>query len=275
MLKYLRFVNMTVDGGALSISELKVGFTVRKTLSSENNDAEFDIWNLTSAHRMAFSEEYKEIEFEAGYTPPMGGSNVAMIFKGYIRDVEHRRDGTDIITNVKCGDGDKGTRKGVVCKTHPTGTKPRQIIEDVINNMEGVEIGELKGIDALPPSRRPVVTMGTGLREIDKLSRTHRFHWMINDGILETCPENEFLNGMYIISQQTGMLDVPTITDKGVNVDVLLEPQILPGRQVDVRSETLDMNGAGGQFRVHNVTHSGDNRNGDFKTSIEAVRLGE
>lgn len=271
--KYLRDVSLVLNGGALVIRDLKVSFNVSKSLSAENNSASFQIWNLTAANRSRFKQEFREVEFYAGYTPPQGGSNVGLIFKGFLRDVEHNDDETEIITSIECGDGDKGTRKGTVAKTHPTGTKPKTIIDDVVNEMPEITPGEMKGLDDLPASLRPVVTMGGGVRELDKLARSGKFYWTINNGQLETMGEKDTIGATTIISQQTGMLGVPSVTDKGVNVEVLLEPQIAPGRQIDIRSETVEMNDAGGLLRAHNVTFSGDNRNGDFKVAIEAVRI--
>lgn len=274
MLKYLRDVKMIVDGGALTIRDLKIAFDVKTSISSENNNANFQIYNLTKAHRSLFAEEFREIEFEAGYSPPTGGSSVSTIFKGFIRDVKHERAKTDIITHVACGDGDKATQKGTITKTHPKGTKPRVIIEDLVSNgMPGVELGELLGVDDLPEFRRPVSVMGPTIRELNKLSRTGQFHWMITDGVLEIIPKDGYFPDVYIVSQDTGMVNIPTVTDKGIDVSVLLEPKAKPGRLIDVRSETVEMNDGGGLNRVHNIRHYGDNRDGDFFTDFECTRI--
>ena len=272
--KYLRDVEMIVDGGALVVRDLKVAFNVTKSLSSENNDASFEIWNLSKSSRYKFKEEFKTIEFYAGYTPPTGGSNVGLLFSGFLRDVEHRREGPDIITSVQAGDGDLGTQNGTVCKTHPTGTKPKDVIQDVVDNMPGVEVGELVGVDDLPASIRPIVTMGVGPRVLDEISRTHSLSWTIENGRLNMVPDDKTLNGVIIVSQQTGMINVPSVTDKGVNVEFLMEPDATPGKEIDVRSETLEMNDAGGLFRIQTATFSGDNRDGDFKVAVEATKIG-
>jgi hypothetical protein len=187
--------------------------------------------------------------------------------------VTHRRDRTDIVTKVECGDGDKGIRQGTISKTFGAGAKPKDMVEELLKKMPEVEKGEWRGVDDLPAYPRPTVMCGSCSKELDKLGRTHGFYWSVQDGALEIIPGDQYLDDTVVISPQTGMVGVPDITDSGVKVDALLNPQLRCNRVVEVRSETLDMNEQTGRFRISGLQFQGNNRDGDFLASIEGERI--
>lgn len=213
------------------------------------------------------------MRFSAGYQGTLGAKgNVGVIFDGHIRDVAHKRDQTDIITTIECGDGDKGVRQGAISKSYPAGTKPKKIIEDILKQMPDVEQGSWEKIDELEEIKRPWVACGSCRRELDKLGRTHNFYWSIQDGALEIIPGDGYIDDVVVISPKTGMIGVPTLTDNGIRVECLLNPQLRCNRVVEVRSETLEMNGKDSRYRISGLTFSGDNGEsteaGDFTASI-------
>ena len=80
-----------------------------------------------------------------------------------------------------------------------------------------------------------------------------------------------------LITPETGLIGVPTITDNGVRAKALLNPEIRPGRRVQIESETLEMNAEGGIYRVSSATYAGDNHQGDFVVDIggESIQGGK
>lgn len=284
MLQYLRKVRVTFSGGGsliinpggLQKHEMKVAFDISKSISSTANSAEVRIWNLNKQHRNAVGKELDEITLEAGYMPPQGGSNVGIIFKGQMRDVEHTRDGVDIITTLSCGDGDKAFRRATTSKTFPKGTKVEDVVEELYQQMakEGVNRGEWKFPDNMPPFKRPYSMCGACTTELNTLGRGKKFYWSVQNGTMEIIPSDGYIGGVALISPRTGMIDVPTITDNGIKVAALLNPEIRPNRRVKVESETLEMNAEGGEYRVSECSYSGDNMDGDFRVDIhgEAVQ---
>jgi len=288
MRQYLRKVRLQAggSGGSISINaggtnlhDLTIGFTVDKGISSAQNSAEIEIWNLAEANRNALGKELDDITLEAGYLPPEGGGNVGIIFKGQIRDVMHRRDGPDIVTTLSCGEGDKAVRRASIAKTYPKGTPVETVVEDIYAQFEaeGIDRGEWKFPDELPPFKRPYTVCGGCKRELDLLGRGKGFYWSIQNGVMEIIPGDGYIGGVVILSPQTGLVDTPTITDNGVKAKALLNPEIRPNRRVQIKSETLEMNAEGGEYRVSGCTYAGDNRTGDFTVSItgEAVQGGK
>lgn len=285
MQQYLRKVRLKaggsggsilINGGGTNLHDLKIGFSVTKSISSTQNTADIEIWNLAEKNRNALGKELDDITLEAGYLPPSGGGNVGIIFKGQIRDVEHRRSGADIITKLSCGEGDKAFRKATIAKTYPAGTKVETVVEDIYAQFEaeGIDRGEWKFPDELPPFKRPYTVCGGCKRELDNIGRGKDFYWSVQNGTMEIIPGDGYIGDIVILSPSTGLIDTPTITDNGVKAKALLNPEIRPNRRVQIKSEVLEMNAENSEYRVSECTYAGDNRQGSFTVSItgEAVK---
>ena len=305
MLQYLRKVRLTFQGssGGITINpgnetgaQLRIAFTVSKDLSGSANEAEIEIWNLAEGHRNAVGKELDKVTLEAGYIPPGGissrgtlpfisggeqfegsasSSNVGIIFKGAMRDVEHRRDGPDIVTRIACGDGDAALRKAVISRTFRAGTPVKDVIEELQKEFEkeGIDQGEWKGLDDLPPYKRPYSMCGTCSREMDRIGRSHGLYWSMQNEALEIVPGDGYIEAAAFLSPSTGLVGTPTITDNGVRAEALLNPEIRPNRKVVIESQTLSMNAEGGAYRVSEVIYTGDNRDGDFRVIITGERI--
>lgn len=287
MRQFLRKVRLTANGfgslvinpGGIQKQEIKIRFTVSKTITASQNTAEIEIWNLKEGSRNAIGKELDDVTLEAGYEPPEGGSNVGIIFRGQIRDVEHRRDGPDIITRISCGDGDKAIRRATISRTFPAGSSVEDVVKGIYEDLEaqGIERGEWKFPDNLPPYNRPYSMCGSCAREMDRVGRGRGFYWSVQNGVMEVVPGNGFVGGVTLLTPESGLIDTPTITDNGVKVSALLNPEIRPGRRVQIQSETLEMNAEGGLYRVSQCAFTGDNREGDFRVDIhgEAIKGGK
>lgn len=278
--KWIRELRVTVSGagGSATFTDLRIDFDITKTIGSKQNTGSVTIYNLSAKRRGQLGEEFDTIEVEAGYR----GGDKAIILNANIRDVRHTKETADIKTTIECGDGDKGVNKGAHSKTYPKNTKPIEIVRDLVQQMPGVKLGRMEGLDELPAYKRPVSVFGWAHRELDQLSREHKFYWSIQNGVFQAIAHDRDLGGTVIISKETGMVGIPEITDKGVHVKTLLEPQIAPGTRIDVRSGFLDSNSGrdkratdqgGGLFRVATVKFTGSNRDQAYYADIEANRI--
>lgn len=286
MLQYLRKVRATFNGGltinpgGIQKHELKIAFDIVKDISSSANTATIEIWNLSESHRNSVGKELDEITLEAGYIPPQGGGNVGILFKGAIRDVEHKRQGADIVTRISCGDGDKAIRRAKLSKSYPKGTPVKDVVEDLYKELEkeGVKRGEWKfPADMKQEFKRPYATCTRCYRELDTIGRGHGFYWNLQNQTMEIIPGDGYVGQVVRIAPETGMIDTPAITDNGVRVSCLLNPEIRPNRRVQVKSGIIDMNADGGMYRVSQASYRGDNFDGDFSVEVvgESVRGGK
>lgn len=316
MLQFLRKVRLTYSGGVINPGgvqkhEIKIGFSVSKGIESSQNTAEIELWNLSPGTRNALGKELDDITLEAGYMPPSvlnsaigpgasffdkipnrvgqgfqnivgtvsgGSSNVGVLFKGQLRDLEHRREGSDIITKISCGDSDKAFRRATTSKAFPKNTPVQDVVEELYKQLEkeGISRGEWKFPDDIGDKKftRPYAMCGTVKREIDRIGRGKGFYWSCQNQVMEIIPGDGFLGGVALISSENGMIDTPAVTDNGVKVSCLLNPEIRPNRRIQIRSEVLEMNGENGMYRVSQATYSGDNRDGDFRVDVHGEALG-
>ena len=287
MRQYLRKVRASFRGGliinpgGINRHDIKIEFSVSKSISSSANSAEISIYNLTESHRNGIGKEFDAITLEAGYMPPDDDGNVGVIFTGAVRDVEHRRDGADIITTISCGDGDKALRRATISKSYPRGTPVKTVVEDIYKELEkeGVKRGEWKFPDDVENKtfKRPYAACGSCAREMDTIGRGNGFYWSIQNETMEIIPGDGFVGGVVLLTPQTGLIGTPAITDNGVRATALLNPAIRPNRRVRIISETLDMNASDSIYRVSEVTYRGDNMTGDFSVDMacESIKSGK
>ena len=283
MRQWLKKVRVTLSGGGgiiinpggLERPQLKVAFHVSKGISGTANSGSFKIWNLNKGHRNSVGKEFDNIMIEAGYLPPEGGGNVGILFKGQIRDVKHTREGPDIVTMIDCGDGDKAIRKSTISKTYKKGTPVKEVLEGIYDEMKknGISKGEWKLPDDIKDFKRPYSMCGSCVRQLDTLGRGKKFYWSIQNETMEVIPSDGFLPGVVLITPKTGMIGTPTITDNGVKVSLLLNPEVRPNRQVQIESQVMEMNSQGGLYRVSQADYSGDNRGGNFQVSIQGESI--
>jgi len=284
--QYNRKVRLSCTGSGSTIlinhdgqmdPNLKIEFDVTKSISSTQNEATITVYNLSESSRNAMGKELDEVTLEAGYWPPGGSDNTGIIFKGNIRDVEHTRDGPTIVTKLTTGDGDKGVRNATISKSYKAGTKVETVMDDVQKELEkeGVGKGEWKMPEGELKFKRPYAMVGAAKREMDILSRGFGFYWSIQNGVTEVIPGDGFIGGITYITPATGMIYTPTITDNGVKVSALLNPEVRPGRRVRIESHVLEMNAEGGEYRGGECRYSRDNREGDMIVFIVAESVKE
>jgi len=270
---------LVINGPGVPVAEqLKVDFSGSLTLGSAQNAGKVTIWNLTKSHRGGLGEEFDKLTLEIGYEQGQPG----ILIKGDIRDVTHALDGADVSSEIDVGDGDEAIQKGLVSKTFPAGSKPKDVISHIISTMPGVSAGAMVGLDALPPYKRAVALFGFCKRELDTIGREHGVYWSIQNGKVEAIKNDRYIDDVVVLSKQTGLIGVPEVTDKGIKARCLITPRIRPNRLVDVRSQFLDeasgrgkqgSDQGGGLFRVATVAFSGTSRGPEFYLDIEGNRV--
>lgn len=257
---------------------LAITFSTTLNIGSKQNSGTVVVTNLSKSRRNQLGEEFDKLKLEVGYQ----STGYSVVMEGDISDVTHQKSAPDIDSTIEVGDGDKAIEKGVVSKTFPTGTKPKEIVEYLAKQLPGVQSGTIKGLDDLPKTKRPTILYGRTHRELDTLGREHKFYWSIQNNTFQTVKNDGHLGGNIRISQETGLVGIVEPTDKGVRFKTLLNPALLPGKTVDVRSNFLDegsgrdkraSDDGGGIFRIATVTFAGASRADEFYATVEAHRI--
>lgn len=267
-----RILKLTVfddDGNGLEITGNKIAFSVEKTRVSYPNSCKVTVYNLSQQTRHQIKKEFALFRLEGGYEGVQG-----VLFVGNIRTVTHKREGVNILTEITGGDGDEAFQGAMVNDTIPAGeTGAKSLVEKLTGAMTGITPGTVLGLDDKPANKRAVVINGNAKDELDKLARRNDFSWSIQNGALDVVPNDGFINSVTTVSKFNGMIGNPEITEKGMNLKMLLNHAVEPNHLVEVVVEDLsgDTDNGGGVYRVNKVSHSGDNRGGDFVTTVEGV----
>jgi len=136
--------------------------------------------------------------------------------------------------------------------------------------MPGTELGDIVGLDELPPIDSNYSYSAPTKRVMDELGRTYGFYWSIQNGALEIIKRDKYINQVTRITPDTGMISTPSVTDKGISFQCLLDPSVRPNRVVELWSPKMAEQGIDGKYRVSAAKYSGSNRDGQYLVECEA-----
>jgi hypothetical protein len=259
---YLRNVIVTIiptTGQPKRISELRIKFKCKKNEESKPNTMELEIYNLSKNTRTNLEGKNTTIILEAGYE-----DTTEVIFNGNVTKVIHSKEGPDIISKIELADGGNKYRNARISKGIPPGAKVKQVINELVLSM-GLTQGPIIGVPNTQYANG-ITLQGLTKDRLDEVCKSHGLRWSIQDGAVQIVPENKTtLDTVVVMSPDTGLIGSPNKTKDGVEFKSLLQPVLKPGKRVKI--ESLFINGI---FKIANVGHSGDSKEGDFITECEA-----
>lgn len=268
---FRRSVRLLVN--VADLSELRIAFAIKKTLTKEPNTAEIRVWNLSAESRKAIAERHLPVTLSAGYAETIG-----VVFRGDLRFVSHERAGADWITKLACGDGEKVITESRISRSFGPGTPASQVLASVKTALAGLSAGNfdqaLTGITGV--FENGVALSGDAFAQAEKIARGRGFNLSIQDGALSLIPESGAEVGTAtLLTPETGMVGAPEIASPEkpgapvkVKVKSLLQASLRPGRVVDLRSAAI-----AGLFRVDAVNHTGDTHGSEWFSDVELRRL--
>lgn len=287
-----REVEVQVD--TIVITKLDVSFRVTKTLKKEPNTCEVTIYNLNKEHRDQLAQiEAPIVKIKASYKGRgstataalaavdslLGSANATeagLIFLGDVRDVSSRYDPPDWLTNLESGDGEKSKRSARINKSFAKGTSLTTAMSEAAKAM-GVGLGNIakkslsgKLLGAGGEFLNGLTLSGPASKELDRVVKSAGFEWSVQDGVLQLLDPGKPLEDISVkLSSSTGLIGSPTIGNDGVcRMTALINSDIVPGRQIELESETIK-----GRFRAERCEYTGTNYDTDFYVNIEAKEL--
>lgn len=236
----------------------RIGFKIEKDTSSTINKAEIRIYNLSSNSRSLAENKDNIIELFAGY-----GKEPKLLFRGNPSRVISTIGGPDSVTTFEVGDGLKSFQNSRVDVSFKQGTPAKDIFQTLTNTM-GLARGEQKGIPEKAFSRG--LSLSGPVRDhMNYLTDKMDLEWSVQNGALQILPKGKATDqAAFLLSAETGLIGSPNKKDKGLEVVSLLQPDINPGRTVEIQSKFVN-----GQFRVEKVSHEGDTADTAWFTRIE------
>jgi hypothetical protein len=237
---------------SIVINNLRVAFSIKKTLTSEPNTAEISVYNLNDSNRnLITSKQYHFLELSVCYKEDV----LRLIFCGDILTVENKITGQDIITTMRCGDGHRAYTEKTIIKTMQKGQKDSDFLNEAASSF-GVQKGNID----LPNDRvlpRGKVLMCDTREAMHKIAINNNADWSIQDDQLVVIPKNKAFanNEGWVISRNTGMIGSPKKTNDGLEITTLCNPHYRIGSLVRVESKLTEYNG---DYKVKSIEHNGD-----------------
>lgn len=281
---------------------LQVDFDIKMSRSKTPNQGVIAIYNLAETDRKRIERDAKSIRLYAGYD----GDN-KMIFTGDVIFASSMKETVDWKTEIKAGDGFRSFSQSITSRNYAAGTPVRTIVEQTAKDM-GIALKEsaniLKG--AIDGS---VTLHGKSQLELDQVVRTAGGEWSIQDNELQVTPVTKPIDGdAIVLDASSGLLESPSVSEKGVAVRCQLHPDFRPGKVMKLESSswTVDSGGTGvmdgtqtkkdkdgkvtttqkektypvergkdynGFYICQSVQFVGNNAGGPFECRIEAIEL--
>lgn len=246
-------------------TDIRLSFDIQRSTGKTPNKARFQLYNLDPVSRSIVETSGAFVTFLAGYVP-----TPSLLFRGDIsrRGVKVERQGPVRIVTIEAGDGELNYRDARFDQNFGPAT-PNSTILPLVLLALGLGVGPG---DPLPP-----VVYGSGIsfygparNALARLAEDAGVELSVQDGlVLFLLPGSTTKDGIASITSESGLIGSPTPTRKGVNLRALLNPQIRPGRLIDIVSESYV-----GPYRAVKVRHSGDTEGPEWTTTVEAVPVG-
>ena len=203
---------------------------------------------------------------------------------GDLRKAVVKRDGTDYVTTVTAGDGEHSIRTARVSRSFAPGT-PLHAAADALAESLGVGVGNAR--DAFASAAfatganvfaEGATLTGNAASELTQLCNAARLTWSVQDGNLQLLPLGGALERTAILlSEDTGMVGAPEIVNRRtITVTALLQPGLVPGQQVVVRSSVESARGtpalSAGAWRITEAEYAGDTNGGEWYAKLTCHR---
>lgn len=268
---------------ALSVTDLHVKFSIKKTSKKSPNNASVSIWNLTDNTRSQISTTEDIVIVKAGYETDRLPE---VIYKGDVTNITTSLQPPDVVTTIESSDGVKAISDTNISLSIDSGASAKSILDRVVK--------------AFPIARKVLPAVGVpdkkyasgfssfGRAEeiLSRITDDLGLEWSIQDNELKII-EADKSDGTRVVhlSSSTGLIgspikknDILKATKKsgqkkdtpGWSVKTLLVPFLEPGGRVSIESAEIK---AGSIFRVQTVEHSGDTHGNDWYTTLEVTEL--
>lgn len=279
--KSLLIANPIVKNGTAK-NGIGIKFRVERGISSSNNSAEIEIYNLNSTSREFLRQDFfnlpnknrRLITLNAGY---LGNDNqkriFSQIFYGYLMEGNSGKVGTDIITKLFCQEGGyyNNAPDSFVNQSFNTGVTGQTLLQTLLTSV-GLNFGNLqasqetKNLFNNPEPAQVLIGNGfTLLRE--KYGQT----FFVDLNVPCILQNNEVRTGKVpLITSSSGLLGTPFREETKVIVRMLFEPRMILGQAVEIKSTiTPEYNGI---YKLVGMKHEGTispSQMGDCVTTLE------
>lgn len=262
-----------------SQNQIKIEFSIRKTFTGKHpKDNYISVYNLSDATQSFITKRAQRIRLYAGY-----GTDLPIIFDGQITTIDNGRYRLESILKMTLGDSIYNINDAFFSQSYRGAVDVKTIINDAVTSF---------GISAVGISDIPTKQLnnfafhGQTKTLFTKLLDPMGIDWYSENGIIRFSKRGKARSdiGTVLLSEDTGMIESPRKTDKGIRVTSLLNNNLILGGLVKIESSTLTRGGNGrtanqlsysadGVYKINEITHMGNNIDDRMVTEILAVSL--
>lgn len=251
------------DGSTITIAPpFTVEFDITRNVYTSANVCQIRIYNLSQNNRNLIRFDFsnygqvRSIQFRAGY-----GDNLALIFAGNISQAWSVRESTNYITTIECFDGGYAFVNGISNRTFGAGTTQEAILRALISDLPGISFGAISSNYIRDASGSPfVISRGAAYsgNTANILGELTGGGFFIDNSKAYCLGNNSaFVGSITQINSSTGLLGTPVREQTIVNFDMIFEPRIQVGQEINLQSTTVSDANVNGVYKVISVKHRG------------------
>ena len=252
---------------------LRIAFDIPNSADSTESPVKIEVYNVshTTAQRVIpTTTERTVLRLWAGYSNTPNLVFVGQALKGSI-SIER----PNSVLKFQAEHIDDLKRIPFIVSYEETNPpRPRRRIVEYIVDRTGLIIDSVS-LRRIPTDAvvKTFVSEGTSADALTALLDPIDISWFVHNGVFGVMSKRRFDvydSEIVIISQETGMINVPTPTEDGVDVQLLLTPTFVPGQSVQINTRLLsDAIPQDKVYRVVNVAHQGDNWTDRMVTTLK------
>ena len=280
MALYPRIVEVSVgySGEILNFGGLMVSWEVQRTADSRQPSGTVTLYNLTRQHEIQVEHLYTDILLQAGYPDRFG-----VLVDAQIKDVSRVKSDLDRVTICEIG-GKIGTLYSGAARGRMVPVDLAYLGEVTLETVVA-DIAAQMGLTVEPITRvaeidETLENWASGLqpahRILDDLLLPHGLAWYEDTGSVLRFRRGGkpgiAKGGVLTISERTGMIGTPGITEDGLRVRTLIDHRVELDGLVQVQSSFYPSETAG-MWKAVAVRHWGDNRDGEAVTELELRQI--
>lgn len=269
-----RIVRVSVGDRVFSVRAV---FQVEKSQSQHSNKAQVSLYNLSDdsrgfVERAAPKRKGERSNIQARILAGYDGET-SLIFSGNVTNVFNSRSGPDILTTVECGDGEVAIQQTDIILGFKGGVDERKIAQACIDRLKALGLKE----GFIHPFKNKLYENGFSYagrctKLLTTICKNQGLTFSVQDGAIQVLVKGSHTAETAVeLSEETGLVDIPTKNNGLFKARSLLNGDIRPGRQVYLKSLQTVLSG---YFIADKVWHQGDSQEGDFNTVVEGKPLG-
>lgn len=248
---------------------LRVTFSIDKSSDSKPNTSKISVYNLNADSRKFVQQKNLRLQLSVGYKGLSDVPISGLLFQGDVTRTITIRQGPDFITTFEVGDEQIAIVEKTLQKSYKSGTFVKSIVTDLVSQL-GVSYNQAD-IDKLSSKKfiNGFSLEGKVSKTLDNLIQDEDYIWNIQDGEFKITKDSEKnINEAVLLSKDTGLIEIPSQKDEGIQFTALINTKVRPGSTVKVES---DLTGINGFFKVKKVQYQGDTREGSWFMKVEAT----